>query len=466
MRSPAAVRPRRGLRPRRAPSDERGQVAIVVALTLTVMLAFGALVVDVGLNWAARTQLQSAADAAALAGAAELPGQPDQAVAKVREFLDDNVAGLAGAAAGWESDGDAANGDVTCYRPPAAPPPPGDPAHGCTAGDTAIQVITPPLRPAYAFASILGRQSGDVKALAAAGVPPGPDAPCALCVLSTSASPALLADDDVALTVAGGGVVVNSDANPAAATTGPARVTVASPGTIRVAGGVQSDPGGGFDPVPQTGGVPVADPLANLPRPDQLGPQYVAPTFPERGNVTLNGGGRTLQPGIYHQIQASGPPGTTLSFTPGLYVITGELRVSGGVTVTVGSATLYFACTTYPRPCGNGSNGAGLTIGGNAVFAALGTSDLSSPYNGLAVFYDRNNTHDVVLGGGTLSVTGTVYARSSRLSLGGNNGAAVLKSMLVVDSFTVSGSNGRVFGLDYLPDLNVSLGTASGGLFK
>jgi hypothetical protein len=447
-------------------SDQRGQVAIVVALTLTLMLAFGALVVDVGLNWAARTQLQSAADAAALAGAAELPGRPDEAVAKVRQYLDDNVAGLAGAAAGWESDGDAANGDVTCYRPPAAPPPPGDPAHGCNVGDTAIQVITPPLRPTYAFASILGRRSGDVKALAAAGVPPGPDAPCALCVLSTDASPGLLADGDVALTVAGGGVVVNSDANPAAATTGPARVTVAPPGTIQVVGGVQSDPGGGFDPVPQTGGVPVADPLANLPRPDQLGPQYVAPTFPIRGNVNVSGGGRILQPGIYHQIQASGPPGTTLSFTAGLYVITGELRVSGGVAVTVGNATLYFACTTYPRPCGNGNNGAGLTIGGNTIFSAAGTSDPSSPYDGLAVFYDRNNIHDLVLGGGALSLTGTVYARSAHLRLGGDNGAASLKSMLVVDAFTVSGNNGRVFGLTYLPDLNVLLRNASGGLVK
>jgi hypothetical protein len=457
---------RRGRGPWPVPTDQRGQVAIVVALTLTVMLAFGALVVDVGLNWAARTQLQSAADAAALAGAAELPGQPDEALAKVRQYLDDNVAGLAGAP-GWEGDGDAANGDVTCYSPPAPPPPPGDPAHGCTVGDTAIQVITPPLQPTYAFASILGRSSAEIKALAAAGAPPGPDAPCALCVLSPGANPGLLADGDVALTVAGGGVVVNSDAGPAAVTTGPARVTVSPPGTIRVVGGVQSDPGGGFDPVPQTGGVPVADPLSNLPRPDQLGLQFVPPTFPVRGNVNVGAGSRvTLQPGIYHQIQASGGLGTTLSFSAGLYVITGELRVSGSVTVTVGSATLYFACSTYPRPCGNGNNGAGLTVGGNVIFTALGTSDLSSPYNGLAIFYDRNNTNDLVLGGGTLSVTGSIYAQSAHLGLSGNSGAASLKSMVVVGSFAVSGATGRDFGLTYLPDLNVSLRTSAGGLVK
>jgi Flp pilus assembly protein TadG len=53
--------------------DEHGQVAIVVALMLVVLLGFAALVVDVGLNWAARTQAQAAADAAALAGVIALP---------------------------------------------------------------------------------------------------------------------------------------------------------------------------------------------------------------------------------------------------------------------------------------------------------------------------------------------------------------------------------------------------------
>ena len=51
---------------------------------LTVLLAFAALVVDVGLNWAARTQAQAAADAAALAGVVALPSDPVTAVEDVR----------------------------------------------------------------------------------------------------------------------------------------------------------------------------------------------------------------------------------------------------------------------------------------------------------------------------------------------------------------------------------------------
>jgi hypothetical protein len=449
-------------------ADQDGQVAIVVALTLTVMLAFGALVVDVGLNWAARTQLQSAADAAALAGAAALPGQPDEALAKVRQYLDDNIAGLAGATAGWESDGDAANGDVTCYRPPAAPPQPGDPGHGCSVGDTAIQVITPPLRPAYAFASILGRRSTEIKALAAAGAPPGPEAPCALCVLSPDAGPALLADGDVRLAVGGAGIVVDSDAGGAATTAGTAQVAVAPPDTIRVVGGVQSDPGGGFDPAPLTSGLPVADPLSNLPRPDQLDPPKIAPGFQVQPDVNLSSGGsQTLRPGIYRSIKAlGGGAPSLLTFTSGVYVITQEMRIGGKAVVTVGSATLYFACSGYPQPCTGGA-GAGLTVGDGASFRATPTADLSSPYNGLAIFYDRGNTQDLVLGGGgTLFVSGSIYALGARLDLHGNGTTGVLNSMAVVDSFVVSGTGGREFKLTYDPGLNASLRTSGGGLVR
>src|ERR687897_432860 len=51
---------------------ERGSVAITVALCMTVLLGFAALVVDIGLNWATRTSAQTAADSAALAGASVL----------------------------------------------------------------------------------------------------------------------------------------------------------------------------------------------------------------------------------------------------------------------------------------------------------------------------------------------------------------------------------------------------------
>jgi Flp pilus assembly protein TadG len=50
----------------------RGVAMVTVLVALVALIAAGALAIDVGLVWAARTQLQNATDAAALAGAANL----------------------------------------------------------------------------------------------------------------------------------------------------------------------------------------------------------------------------------------------------------------------------------------------------------------------------------------------------------------------------------------------------------
>ena len=52
--------------------SERGAVLIMVAMAMLAMLAFGAFFVDYGVMWASRGQIQTAADAGALAGAVAL----------------------------------------------------------------------------------------------------------------------------------------------------------------------------------------------------------------------------------------------------------------------------------------------------------------------------------------------------------------------------------------------------------
>ena len=69
--------------PRIRPQQERGQVIVLVVVMLIVMLGFAALVIDVGYAYYAHRQLQASADAAALAGAQELPNQVNaEAMAK------------------------------------------------------------------------------------------------------------------------------------------------------------------------------------------------------------------------------------------------------------------------------------------------------------------------------------------------------------------------------------------------
>ena len=53
--------------------DQKGTVIVLFALTLTVLLGFTALAIDIGDLYVGRNELQNAADAAALAGALLLP---------------------------------------------------------------------------------------------------------------------------------------------------------------------------------------------------------------------------------------------------------------------------------------------------------------------------------------------------------------------------------------------------------
>src|SRR2546428_12168700 len=50
-------------------SKQRGQALLVATAGLVALLGIGALAIDVGLLWSTRRQMQSAADAGALAGA-------------------------------------------------------------------------------------------------------------------------------------------------------------------------------------------------------------------------------------------------------------------------------------------------------------------------------------------------------------------------------------------------------------
>jgi len=67
--------------------EERGQTLVLATLAMGVMLAMSALAVDVGTFLAHQRRLQNAVDAAALAGARELPGAPTLAIDAAQEYL-------------------------------------------------------------------------------------------------------------------------------------------------------------------------------------------------------------------------------------------------------------------------------------------------------------------------------------------------------------------------------------------
>jgi Flp pilus assembly protein TadG len=69
---------------------EDGQSLILVALLMVVILGFAALTIDVGMMSLTKDDLQIAADAAALAGAQELPDYPDQAKTVAQNYATAN----------------------------------------------------------------------------------------------------------------------------------------------------------------------------------------------------------------------------------------------------------------------------------------------------------------------------------------------------------------------------------------
>ena len=271
--------------------SERGSVAVTVALSLTVLLGFAALVVDIGLNWATKTSAQTAADSAALAGASSLLSDGGvAAITTVGNYLNSNVGGLVNLAdPSWASDGDEGNGEVVCWTMPDPVP---DPVPGviCPDGSNALQVTTPPMVVRYAFAPLLGRTTSSIRARAAAGAGPAAPNNCVLCILDPDAPAALEVIGTGGIDVDGGGIAVNSDDADA--------LVLASTGDIdanqiRVVGGVDDTGLGQLLPPAELGGPPVPDPLADLLPPHQL----ASPPNPAAVPVQDVVGAVTLPPG-------------------------------------------------------------------------------------------------------------------------------------------------------------------------
>ncbi len=76
---------------------ERGQAIVLMVLFLTVMVGLVTLVVDLGSWFRSQRQLQSAADAAALAGAQALPNSPGDASALAQQYATKNAFDLSSA---------------------------------------------------------------------------------------------------------------------------------------------------------------------------------------------------------------------------------------------------------------------------------------------------------------------------------------------------------------------------------
>jgi len=397
-----------------------------VALCLTVLLGFAALVVDVGLNWATRTSAQTAADSAALAGASALiTGGGAAAVLAVVDYLDENVDGLADPSdLAWVDNLVESDGDIACWTLPD--PPPTAPGTGCPDGSNALQVITPPINVDYAFAPVLGKASNSIKARAAAAA--GPLAPnnCILCLLTPTGESRLAALGPGGITASNGGIVVNSN-NPAALVTVSGDITADQ---VRVVGGVELGIDGIVSPPPETGGPPAVDPLEDLPTADQL-----IPAPPLRFNTAQTyDADTTLQPGVYTSVTVIG--NATVTLEPGVYVFrtrTG-LTIRDTATVVGDGVTIYLGCSSYPVLCSG--SGARFRLEDDGRY--LATPPTSGAYAGLSIFADRGNTRSMRLRSTqNLNLAGALYGASMPVQLE-DAGDLRVDSLLAVGSLVTT----------------------------
>src|SRR5207244_12471382 len=126
--------------------SHNGQVLVLVAIALVVLVSFVALAVDAGFMWGTRRKMQSAADAAASAGA----------VASRQGY---NVTSAANKVASLNGFTDGANGVTIAVH---------NPYSGCGTSTNCVQVIIDQAISTY-FLMVLGFGSMHVKPSAAAG---------------------------------------------------------------------------------------------------------------------------------------------------------------------------------------------------------------------------------------------------------------------------------------------------------
>jgi hypothetical protein len=214
------------------------------------------------------------------------------------------------------------------------------------------------------------------------------------------------------------------------------------------------------DPAPLTGQPRIADPLRNLP-PINTGALTVrsnastkcAPTAQGSSGCTLNNTIAILEPGIYTGgIRLQNTSQALLK--PGIYVIDG-----GGINVgaqakifSVSASTLVTSTLTWASDCPPSScgvliyNRAGTSTAMGSISVSAGSTVMLKPYQpsvdltGQSVDAYKNlllwqsaspvpasnfTQPDIALGGGgTLNMTGTLYAPSAKVYLTGGSGGS------------------------------------------
>ncbi len=401
--------------------EESGQTLILVALSFMIcILGFVGIAADVGVLLHAKRNLQSAADAAAIAGAKEIRVL-GAGVAQIK------AAGQAASAQNGFTDG--ANGISVAVNPP--------PLNGPHAGAAGyVEAIVRQTKPLF-FMKLLGITSMPVVARAVAFNGANFDTLC-IDALNPTAADTIHLQGSFNVNVPGCQVVDDSNNANALVFTGAGGTLTA--GGVGVVGGATGQTGDS-SPAPVKI-APVSDPLAPLispPDPSTWGTCSAAPmTPPARPAPQVV----QWQPNANGVVCYSGSPtigaGLTVNMSAGTYVFTGTLDLSGHGTLTGTGVTIYLPPPTkLPTtiPVSNQSASGGTLGGGgngNTTLTLTAPSDPANPYNHILIYEDAGNTNNVSFNGTPVAtLTGIIYAPSAELDLSGNTNMNLTTDLIV-----------------------------------
>lgn len=411
-------------------NKEAGNVLLLTALSLTVLMGFVGLAVDMGMLRYDKRLEQTAADAAALAGASNLAYSGWQAggqnAAVANGFTDssgNDITACTGAAISTVC--------VEIDSPPVDGPHAG--SVGCSPAPSCyVEARVTEVWPTY-FMNLLGIQSElmTARAVATSLSGGGPSGGGCLYTLGApnSAIEGISINGSAVLNATTCGIVDNGNFS----TQGNA---------LRVHADTFSVAGSWLDKGTQGSDVTCASGQTNCPEVSvPAGPNPLSnltpPCNPCSGGISLNiNGTQTVNPGTYSQISIQA--GGNVTFNPGVYTFTGAGIVCHGTPTISGTGVMFYFA-------GTGSSGATYSCSGNDnvnLTAPTATNCASCPSqdDGVLMYQQAGNTNGPSIGGNNGSqFNGVLYFPSSEVVFFGNSTTYAV-GMVVSDAVGVSGN--------------------------
>ena len=359
----------------------RGAVIVLVAVALAVLIGVAALSVDGGHLYQSRRKLQTAADAAAEAGAIELFTKYELNTGLDKDG-EARASALSNALA--HSYGTTGSGSTVTINIP--------PRSGTFAGKAGYveAIITSKMPPT--FSSIFGRTELVVTTRSVAGGTMIPSK-AGLLILEPRRKDALKLKSKSSLLEVAGDIVVNSTDKRAVKVGKKSQIKADH---VLVTGGIERKSKQYIDAEVRTGVPPTPDPWQSMPAPPK-GQSRKADDYKSTYDSQVH---YDLQPGTYKELKFDRNEIVTMA--PGTYYIDGGgFEMKGSSTLAASGVTIF----------NTGKKGLKFKTSGDVSVSP----PTSGPYSGISLFQDRTNKAKVEFRRAHLNVSGIVYAPTAQV---------------------------------------------------